>query len=236
MIKTGLPYDFDIMDKIAEEGAVVDVSQTNYPFNENIERTTLIYLRNTGYKNITLDFSNVSYESKEKYLIEYLTGDIDFSINELTDSLIKIFAQYKGILLDINSILNDEEEKQFINNNNQLLNELNSFTYSLPLFSISRLQTEDFTFVYDDIKKTDYKFCQNVCSLIEHPYWNLFYELEPQTEPVFYTNMFTENNNKLFEVIMKHTPFSVLLYGMGNPEQWKEFSNLLKEYEEKTYD
>lgn len=236
MIKTGLPYDFDIMDRIAEEGALVDVSQTNYPFSEDIERTTLIYLRNTGYKNITLDFNNVNYESKEKYLIYYLTGDIEFPINELINSLIKILARYKGISLDIFSILSDEEEEQFIINNKQFLIQLNSFIYSLPLYSISRLQTEDFIFTYDDIEKTDYKFSQNICSLIEHPCWNLFYELEPDTEPYFYTNMFTEDNNKLFETIMKYTPFSVLLYGMGNVEEWNEFTKLLKEYKEETYD
>ena len=35
---------------------------------------------------------------------------------------------------------------------------------------------------------------------------------------------------------MKYTPFSVLLYGMGNVEEWNEFTKLLKEYKEETYD
>ena len=104
------------------------------------------------------------------------------------------------------------------------------------MYSISRIQTEDFTFDYDDIVKNDYKFNSNICSLIEHQCWNLFYELEPDVEPQFYTNLFTEDNNKLFETIMKHTPFSVLLYGMANPEEWSEFSKLIKEYKEETYD
>lgn len=236
MIKTGLPYDFDLMDKISEEGALVDVSDINYPFNNDIERTTLIYLRNTGYKNVILDFNNVDYNSKEKYIIEYLTGDIEFDIKELTLTILKIFSKYKGLNLSVFSILSEEEENQFIKNNKNFLMNLECFAYSLPLYSISRLNTEDFTFNFDDIEKTDYKFNQNICSLIEHPYWNIFYELEVDIQPKFFTKMFTEDNNKLFETIMKYTPFSVLLYGMGNPEKWKEFSNMIKEYKEENYD
>lgn len=65
MIRTGLPYDFDLMETIEKEGAVVDVSQVSYPNSEDIERTTLIYLRNTNYDNIILDFSKVDYKTKE---------------------------------------------------------------------------------------------------------------------------------------------------------------------------
>lgn len=47
--------------------------------------------------------------------------------------------------------------------------------------------------------------------------------------------MFTEDNNYLFETVMKFTPFSVLLYGMNDREQWQEFVKLIKQYMEKEY-
>lgn len=238
MIETGLPFDFEDMDKIANEGAVIDMSQTNYPiFNdEDVTRITFIYLRNTNFSNVILDFSKVDYLIKEKYLINYLYGDIEYSIRELSESLVKLLAKYKGMNLNINSILTNEEENKFILNNEKLLNELDIFTYSLPLYSIYRLKTEDFKFDFSDIEKSSIKFNSNICSLIEHPCWNLFYELQPTFMPKFYENMFTDNNNKLFETIMKYTPFSILLYGMSNEKEWKEFATMIKEYKEETYD
>ena len=67
-IYTGLPYDFSQMTLIAENGAIIDLSNINYPGitqEENI-RTTYIYLRNTGYENIDLDFSKNDFDFKEK--------------------------------------------------------------------------------------------------------------------------------------------------------------------------
>lgn len=236
MIKTGLPYDFDIMEQIEQEGAIVDISNTSYPCVDDIERTTLIYLRNTDFKKIILDFSNLSYQQKEKYLQLYLIGDIEYNIKELTNTFINIFGKYKNIILNIESILTDEEENIFIKNNQELLLELDSFVYSLPLYSISRLETEDFTFSFDNIIKTDFVFNMNICDLIKHPSWNLFYEESPYNNIKFYTKMFSEDNNKLFETVMKFTPFSILLYGMNNPEEWKNFINLINQYKEYNYE
>lgn len=231
MIKTGLPYDFDIMGKIEEEGAIVDMSNIDYPGVElkDIVRTTFIYLRNTGFTKIKLDFSKADYNIKEQFLVFYLNGDIEYNIEELSSTLVKLLANYKNINIDTETILTEDEETLFIENNKQLLEEIESFAYSLPLYSMSRLDTEDFTFTYDDIEHTDFVFNGNICSLIEHPNWNMLYELEPTLQPKFYTKLFTIDNNRLFETIMKYTPFSVLLYGMGNKEEWKVFSNMIAE-------
>lgn len=231
MINTGLPFDFDDMSSIAEEGAIVDMSNLNYPLideSENV-KTSFIYLRNTDYQNIDLDFSKVSYDIKEQFLIFYLEGDIEYSIKELSNTWIKILLKYKNIDEDVCSILTDDEIKMFISNNESLVSNLEIFAYSLPLFSISRLDTEDFEFDFDTIKKTDYKFNANVCSIIQNNLWNLIYIETPNTEPMFYTNMFVDDNNLLFETIMKYTPFSVLLYGMNNQEEWKEFASMIQQ-------
>lgn len=235
MIKTGLPYDFDLMETIEKEGAVVDMTQISYPNCDDKVRTTLIYLRNTNYDNVTLDFSKVDYKEKEKYLIQYLTGDIDHPIKQLTESWFSLFMHYKEIPLQIPSILNKVEEMTFFKENPQLMKELDIFAFSLLLYPISRLDTKDFTFDFSDIENTDFVFNMNICDIIAHPCWNLIYEKDPFYAPKFYTKMFTEDNNYLFETIMKFTPFSVLLYGMNNREEWQEFAKLIKQYMEKNY-
>lgn len=235
MIRTGLPYDFDLMETIEKEGAVVDVSQVSYPNSEDIERTTLIYLRNTNYDNIVLDFSKVDYKTKEKYLIEYLTGDIEHPVKQLTESWFSLFMHYKQIPLKIDSILDSVEEMAFFKENGDLIKELDIFAYSLLLYPISRLDTLDFEFDFSNIENSDFVFNLNVCELISHPCWNLVYEKEPFYGPKFYKKMFTEDNNYLFETVMKFTPFSVLLYGMNDREQWQEFVKLIKQYMEKEY-
>lgn len=233
MLETGLPYDFDIMEQIEQEGAIVDLSQTSYPNITDVEKTTLIYLRNTDLKNIDLDFSKLPYESKEKFLLIYLNGNIEYSIDKLNETYIKLLAKYKNIDIEnTETILTEDEENTFIEKNKDFMEELNCFVYSLPLFSISRLNTDDFTFNYDDIEKSDYEFNSNICFLISNPRWNIFYEEYPNCSPKFYNKMFTENNNKLFETVMRFTPFSVLLYGMNNPEEWEEFTTMLKSFKE----
>lgn len=232
MIRTGLPYDFDLMETIEKEGAVVDVSQVCYPNMDEIERTTLIYLRNTNYENIELDFSKVGFDSKKRFLIEYLTGDIEHPVKELTNTWFSLFFHYNGFPITLPSILSEEEEKQFYNECPSIINELTCFAYSLALYPISRLDTEGFTFDFSDIESTDFKFNLNICELISHPCWNLIYEKNPAYPPKFYKQLFTEDNNILFETIMKFTPFSVLLYGMNDREQWREFANIIKQYME----
>lgn len=235
MINTKLPYDFDDMEKIEEDGAIVDMSNPCYPECDDIERTSLIYLRNTNFPNVQLDFSNVPFASKEKYLIKYLTEDIVYNIKEFVDTWVKLFLNYKGLAIEMPSILSKQEQDDFIENNRQLIAELDSFAFSLLLYPISRLDTDDFVFDFNDITKTEFEFSMNVCFLIEHSCWNLIYEFHPSHEPQFYEKLFTKENNVLFETIMKYTPFSVLLYGINNREEWKEFSNEIKHFMENRY-
>ena len=61
MIKTGLPYDFETMQQIMQEGAIVDVTNISYPSipKEDNVKTSLIYLRNTNFDNVHLDFQKL---------------------------------------------------------------------------------------------------------------------------------------------------------------------------------
>jgi hypothetical protein len=78
MINTGLPYKLEEITEISETGAAVDMSDVNFPGIDDDKQiaTALIFLRNTGFKNVSLDFSKCDYETKCKYLTEYLTSEI----------------------------------------------------------------------------------------------------------------------------------------------------------------
>ena len=73
MINTTLPYDFNAIDNIAKNGAIVDMSLCK--FNEDIEKnakTSLVYLKNTGFKNVQLDFSNANTQFKVCMIKQYV--------------------------------------------------------------------------------------------------------------------------------------------------------------------
>lgn len=231
-INTGLPYDFDLLNEINEKGAIVDLSNINYP---NLDETdnikiTFIYLRNTGYENIDLDFSKTSFEFKEKFLLYYLQGDIEYKLKECNDTWIKILGFYNNQNFPVKSFLSEEEIIKFINNNLEYLKNLNTFIISLPLYPISKMTFDDDTNLdLEDIEKTENIICNNsICGIISNPYFMYIYETIEQSEPCFYSKIFTLENNELFNTIINHTPFATILYGMCQ-DNWSEFTNGLEE-------
>ena len=225
-IYTGLPYDFSQMTLIAENGAIIDLSNINYPGitqEENI-KTTYIYLRNTGYENIDLDFSKNDFDFKEKFLLYYLKGDIEYTLKECSNTWIKIIGLYNNQNFPVSSILTDEEIKKFINNNLDFIKDLNIFFISLPLYPISRMSFDDNTVLsLDELENTEEIVCNNsICDIISNQFFMELYDTMPQEEPMFYSNIFTIENNKLFDTLILHTPFATLLYGMCQ-ENWSDF-------------
>lgn len=231
-ILTNLPYDFNIMNEIKEKGAIVDMSNINYPGinSEDNIRISYIYLRNTNF-DVDLDFSKCEYSFKEAFIKFYLEGDIIYNIKEINSTLIKILGIHAHEYFEIKSILDDNEIKTFIENNQPFLTKVSTFIYSLPLYPISRLDFEDTTLDLKDVKhEKGIAINNNICNLIKE---NLFIELfndEIQTEAIFYDDIFTENNNELFETLGIYTPFNTLLYGMNQPEEWTQFVDGLEEF------
>ena len=71
MIYSKLPFDINDLAKIKTDGATVKLAKNDfskYTDNDCI-LTSLIYLRNLGFDNIKLDFSDLPYADKEKYLL-----------------------------------------------------------------------------------------------------------------------------------------------------------------------
>lgn len=226
MIHTGLPYDMDILGNIDNEGAVVDMSNLNYPGiqKEDNVRVSYIYLRNTAFNNVTLDFNQTSYEFKRDFLLFYINGDIFYEIESCTNTWIKILGLYNQQDFPIDTIFTQEELYQFIKENLTEITKLNNIIASLPVYLFLRLNIEDpENFNFNDIETDDTTICNdNIIFIIKNQFFNFLYESLNADTPKIYSKLFTETNNLLFETIMQYTPFGILLYGMNQPD-WSKF-------------
>lgn len=226
MIHTGLPYDMDILGNIDNEGAVVDMSNLNYPGiqKEDNVRVSYIYLRNTAFNNVTLDFNQTSYEFKRDFLLFYINGDIFYEIESCTNTWIKILGLYNQQDFPIDTIFTQEELYQFIKENLTEIAKLNNIIASLPVYLFLRLNIEDpENFNFNDIETDDTTTCNdNIIFIIKNQFFNFLYESLNADTPKIYSKLFTETNNLLFETIMQYTPFGILLYGMNQPD-WSKF-------------
>lgn len=226
MIHTGLPYDMDILGNIDNEGAVVDMSNLNYPGiqKEDNVRVSYIYLRNTAFNNVTLDFSQTTYEFKRDFLLFYINGDIFYEIESCTNTWIKILGLYNQQDFPIDTIFTQDELYQFIRENLTEIAKLNNIIASLPVYLFLRLNIEDpENFNFNDIETDDTTTCNdNITFIIKNQFFNFLYESLNVDTPKIYSNLFTETNNLLFETIMQYTPFGILLYGMNQPD-WSKF-------------
>ena len=97
---------FSKLDEINQEDYIVDVSQIDFGEDDNIE-STLIYMRNLQL-HMPLDFSNIDYDTKLKWLNTYLTSNYDVTIKELDETLLTILA---GENIGLKCIFTDDEIK-----------------------------------------------------------------------------------------------------------------------------
>ena len=214
MLRTRIPYDIEKIEKIRDCGAIVDVSAPEFPGIEKDKqlRTTLVFLRNTGF-DVKLDFSECTYEEKRTYLLLYLQEKIEIKYKEFSDTWTNIILQSLGFENNRSSILTKEEQSLFIKENNEYISHVVSFLYSLTLYAMYRYSLNGHAYNMEGFRKTDAEdISRNICSVLEAPEIILVYSLD--NEPVFFSKIFTVENNKLFDAIQK-LPFMSLLYGLG---------------------
>ena len=207
VLKSGLPYSKDIIPDFYEHGGIVDLSNAKFPTCKTVEENTkaiFVYLRNTGY-NVTFDFSKMDYAQKSALLIEYLNTKVEYDIPELNTTWLCILYACVGLkITDVDCILNDLELICFQSEQFDYVKGIWEFVLSLPLFPVSRLDAD---FLTQPCNQTDKEFnLVNFYGLIKHDLFEGLYDQAGQIEPVFYTKVFTDENNKLFDAIT-HLPF-----------------------------
>ena len=221
MIKTGLPYSTENMSEIYSNGAEVDMSNIDFPTNQDKYRTTFIYLRNTNFNNILLDFSKCSYEEKAKFLLEYIKSDI-------TVELLPLIYTWQCLLTykSCNPYFSDEEAERFIKENQNTLQELKEFYLSLPLYLFTRLKLVDMNM--DNLTKKDFNYGRNSYFLIRNEFIDYLSAQNPDfNSPILYPQHFTPDNEVLFDY-MKELDIYNLIQTMTETDT-KEFKKLLTE-------
>lgn len=83
---------FSNLDNINQDDYLVDVSKIDFGDDEDNIESSIIYMRNLQL-HMPLDFSNIDYETKLKWLDTYLHFDMQVPIKELDETLLTILAQ-----------------------------------------------------------------------------------------------------------------------------------------------
>lgn len=220
-VVTGLPYDINLMiERIQNEGAIIDVSQIKFPNVTSIDaqvRTTLIYLRNTNFPNTELDFSKVEQDQFENWLVGYITSDITYSVPELNEMWLCVLGYY---LTNVNysDYINNDTLNNIVENNKELIDQLIDFYNSLLLYVLKRLTNENIIDFSDVKHQQDVLFKANAYNLLYLTNLNDVVDVIDR-EPVFFDSLFTDTNNDLFNMVVQHTPYTALLYGMMHDRQ-----------------
>lgn len=214
MLRTKIPYQIEKIEEIRERGAIVDLSNPMFPGIEKDKqlRTTLVFLRNTGFE-VELDFTLCTYEEKRDYLLLYLKEKIEVKYKEFSDTWVKIIMEAIGIENDRPSILTEDEMARFLEENKEYISKVINFIYSLTLYAMDRYSLSNQAYNMKSFNTTDVDdIGSNICYVLVAPEIIMVYSIDD--EPMFYTKLFTIENNKLFDVVQR-LPFMSLLYGFG---------------------
>lgn len=209
------------MQEIKEKGAIVNMKNSQFPIEADVILTSLIYLRNTNFK-VALDFTDVSLEHRIKYLKLYLSEDLNLNNCEFSQSWIKILNYLVGFNIDIPCILTEEEIQEFIKNDSEYLGTILQFIISIPLFCMLRFKAnkveENSIFTFEEFTKTDkVPVSTNIEHILKYPELLNIFSHQYHIQPLFYTKVFTVENDDLFRAV-QNLPFFNVLFGLNSPD------------------
>lgn len=115
---------------------IVDISQIDFQdeeLNKDKINCTFTYIRNLNL-DINLDFSSLSYDEKENWILNYINVDLfDLYIKDLSETFINLLSDEENIIENTVSILSIQEIKKFRENHINLLNNIKQFIVSLEV-------------------------------------------------------------------------------------------------------
>ena len=210
MIYSKLPFDINDLAKIKTDGATVKLAKNDfskYTDNDCI-LTSLIYLRNLSFDNIKLDFSDLQYVDKEKYLLLYVSEDMYIKNCNIVDIWFEIFYKYcfnsyfdKSIL---DNAFTDEEVQKFIDAHNVVIDDMLSLLKSTILFLITKANLDGYV---DNVQHVQtIPISSNLLNFIEHKQFMQFFLRifkKPQIEFKYFDNVFVDNNQDLLSCLNK---------------------------------
>lgn len=235
MIYTGLPYSFHDMPTIVSDGAIVDMSDLHFPSvpEDKQTRTAFIFLRNTNFKNIQLDFSRCSPTMIVEYIKEYLTTDIQVKNEELSDIVLYTLANMLSVQIDLEPLIKNNIILEIQGKLANELKELKTVLASLPLYLMYRSKLNNNVYSLTTIKTDTLKYIgPNFLNLLHDTNISLIVQAlnEP---PVFYSDIFTDTNNDLFDALCCGETFYSEAFYMLQITEPNMFTKLMKAFNEK---
>ena len=210
-----IPFPVNDMEELkAKSELEIDMSDLSKlaQYSKDPIKTALIYLRNIGFKNLKLNFSNCPVEMKDQYMILWLTSDIENDNEEFVNSWFDILIENKNVR---GGMYTDEEMEHA---NSVLMKNygynIYEFAYSTPLYALSRLAEHQDVIDIDQFEKTDFDgFGPNIYRLVAEPAFDQLIDNQGKYAPKFYTKYFTMENNELFEAL-KDSAVMVIMYAL----------------------
>lgn len=202
-----LPFDINELNKISD--VTINMSKFNFDIpRDQQKKASFIFLRNMGI-NVTLDFSDCSYEDKEEFLLLYLTENIDVNAEILASTWIEILSAKDGGGVNLPSIFTSEEIEKFLGRNKKFVDEIFRIINSIPICSMIFSKQNGKLYDVNEFKKSDYQGLSmiNFCKLSRFDEFTLL--IDGSVESIFYEKLFVKN--PYTEEIVKNTPFLNLL-------------------------
>lgn len=206
------------LNDLNDKDPTIDMSDLRFPPSlSNKKRSSFIFLRNSGIK-ATLDFTKCSYEDKEEFLLLYFLEEIEINAEILSSTWMEILlSKYNGEI-NLPSILSKDEILRFTESNKEFILDIYQFINSLPLYTISIIQTDTGSFDMSEFQHTDYnklKLC-NFYTLAKYNQFSLLLDPTTNQQPVFYDKMFKGTNRFLWEM-MNSLPYINIINGLLAP-------------------
>lgn len=226
-----------------KDDIMIDMSDLQFPFNDIKSKVNaaLLFIRNIGISTFKYDFSDCDYQTKSLFLLEYIKKkNYHVDLKDLIKTWIKIVS-FDIIDVKIKSILTNDEIKQFIEENNDIVSDLRSIIGSIPLCSIefykcknkdSKKDLSEFDISqykesnYDEINKSFLHFMMQYQCMI------YIQESLEIAEPIWYKQYFDETCNPMFSCFITNFPFLDLIniFDPSNESVRQNFISNLDEY------
>ena len=214
-----LPIDINLLKDV--ECPTLDMSDIRFDVDEDKrERAVLVYLRNTGMK-AEFDFSNCSYEQKERYLNLYLTEPLDVNTDILASTWIEILSARDGGGVVLPSILSSDEIEKFLERNNEFIQEIYQFINSLPAYALYCIQDNDSEFSTDELECTSYNKLkmENFHKLADYDAFILL--ADGLTTPKFYEEIFGSKDYYM-SLLSSKLPYAGFLTALTSTTEFQD--------------
>jgi hypothetical protein len=144
-----VPFDADTLKKIIT--GELDSPEVSYKNSTIKGKNFITYFSNLKYKNVTIDFTDITVEEKKELLGEYIKHNSTANIEQLLVTVIKTLFYKKGYDLGLvdqsksdaeylkKSILTNYEIEGFVKENDQLVKTLCDILDGILLYAIKNL-------------------------------------------------------------------------------------------------